>query len=116
MIAHVVMVQPHAHLGRTAVEAALTDLETAATEIPSVRRLRVGRRIRHGLPGYEQSMTRDFSYVAIFEFDDLRGLEEYLRHPSHAALSRHFATMGEQTLAYDYELVDAADAAMLDLS
>lgn len=115
MIVHVVMIEPRAHLERGALAVAIADLQTAAREIPAIRRLRVGRRVRHGLPGYEQLMTRDFSYVAIFEFDDQRGLEEYLRHPSHAALSRHFATAGEQALAYDYELVDASDASTLPL-
>lgn len=109
MIAHVVLIQPRADLERRELEATVTDLESAAREIPSIRRLRIGRRVRHGLPGYEQSMTRDFSYAVIIEFDDQAGLEEYLRHPSHAALSRHFATAGEQALAYDYEIVDAGE-------
>ena len=43
-------------------------------------------------------------YLALIEFDDERGLQEYLRHPSHAALSRHFAALGERSLAYDYEV------------
>lgn len=109
------MLQLRADVQRGGLAQIIADLQTSSREIPSIRRLRVGRRIRHGLPGYEQSMTRDFSCAAIFEFDDQRGLEEYLRHPSHAALSRHFATAAEQALAYDYELVDASDASTLDV-
>ena len=109
MIAHIVMIEPRADLERGTLPAAIADLQAAAREIPSIRHLRIGRRIRHGLPGYEQSMARDFSYAVIIEFDDRAGLEEYLRHPSHAALSRHFATVGEQSLAYDYEVVDVGD-------
>ena len=109
MIVHIVMIEPRADLERGALAAAIVDLQTAAREIPSIRQLRIGRRIRHGLPGYEQSMARDFSYAVIIEFDDQAGLEQYLRHPSHAALSRHFATVGEQSLAYDYEFVDAGE-------
>ena len=108
MIVHVVMIQPRATVDRAAIEAAIADLETASREIPSIKRLRVGQRIRHGLPGYEQSMTADFAYVAIIEFDDQRGLQDYLRHPSHAALSRHFATLGERSLAYDYEIAEVS--------
>ena len=108
MIAHIVMIHPRADLERAALAAAVADLRTAAREIPSIRQLRIGRRIRHGLPGYEQSMSRDFSYAVIIEFDDQAGLEEYLQHPSHAALSRHFSTAAEQALAYDYDLVDAS--------
>jgi hypothetical protein len=106
VIVHVVMIQPRAAVDRAAIEAAVADLETASRAIPSIKRLRVGQRIRHGLPGYEQSMTADFAYVAIIEFDDQGGLQDYLRHPSHAALSRHFAALGERTLAYDYEIAD----------
>ena len=113
MIVHIVMIQPHAGLEPAALDAAVADVKNAAREISSIRRVRVGRRIRHGLPGYEQSMTVDFTYAALFEFDDLRGLEEYLRHPSHATLGRHFATLGERTLAYDYEIADVPDASTL---
>ena len=110
MIVHVVLIQPKAAIERTAIDAAVADLQTASREIPSIRRLRVGERVRHGLPGYEQSMTADFAYVALIEFDDRRGLQEYLRHPTHDALSRHFATLGERTLAYDYEISDVFNA------
>jgi hypothetical protein len=106
VIVHVVMIQPRATLEKGAVDAAVADLEIASREIPSIKRLRVGQRIRHGLPGYEQSMEADFTYVALIEFDDQRGLEEYLRHPSHTTLSRHFAALGERTLAYDYDVSD----------
>ena len=109
MIVHVVMIQPRADLQSGALATAVADLRAAAKEIPSVRRLRIGRRVRHGRPGYEASMSRDFAYLALIEFDDERGLAEYLEHPSHAVLSRHFATIGEQALAYDYEVAEASD-------
>ena len=106
MIVHVVLIQPRTGLERSAVDAAIADLQTASREIPSIKRLRIGERVRHGLPGYEQSMSTDFAYVALIEFDDRRGLQEYLQHPSHGSLSRHFATLGERTLAYDYEVAE----------
>lgn len=109
MIVHVVMIQPRPDLEAGALAAVLADLRAAAKEIPSVRRLRIGRRVKHGRPGYETAMTRDFAYLALIEFDDERGLADYLEHPSHAALSRHFATIGEQALAYDYEVAEASD-------
>lgn len=106
MIVHVVLIEPHADLPPGALDVVIADLENATREIPGIRRLRVGTRVRHGLAGYEQGMVVDFAYAAIVEFDDQRGLEEYLRHPAHAVLSRHFATLGERTLAYDYEVSD----------
>ena len=108
MIVHVVLIQPKPGLERSAIDAAIADLKTASRQIASIRRLRIGERVRHGLPGYEQSMSTDFAYVALIEFEDRSGLQEYLLHPSHGALSRHFATLGERTLAYDYEVADVS--------
>ena len=103
MIVHVVMIEPRPNLSDGELTTALQDLETAAAEIRAISRLRVGRRIRHGLPGYEQAMTQDYSYLALIEFEDTRGLQEYLQHPAHEKLSRHFASLGTTSLAYDYE-------------
>lgn len=86
----------------------LEELRKAAAAIPSVRRFQVGRRVRHGHPGYEQAMTDDYQYAAIIEFDDRAGLEAYLRHPAHQSLGAHFTASAERALAYDYEVRDAA--------
>ena len=110
MIVHVVMIEPRADLSERELTTALQDLEKAASEIRAISRLRVGRRIRHGLPGYEQAMTRDYSYLALIEFEDARGLQEYLQHPAHEVLSRHFASLGATSLAYDYDVWDASMA------
>ncbi len=115
MIAHVVLFEPRPGLDAAAIAAALSAVEAAAREIPSIRRLRVGRRVRHGLPGYEQVMATSYSYAAIVEFDDRRGLEDYLRHPAHAALDRLFNTGAERALAYDYDLVEGSNASSLEL-
>ena len=113
MIAHIVLFQPRPDLTddeRTDMLAALID---AAKGIPQVRHFRVGRRITHGLPGYEQVMRDDYAFAAIIEFDTVDGLKSYLAHPSHERLARHFASSASRALAYDYEVSDAADAAHL---
>ena len=104
MILHIVLLEPPTGLESAALDGALSDLQEAVRVIPSIRRLRVGPRIRHGLPGYEEQMRTDFAYAAILEFDDQAGLEAYLGHPFHATLSRHFAALGRLALAYDYEV------------
>ena len=59
MIAHVVLFKPkHELTGRTSVRPCIDDLKAAASGIPSIRALRVGQRIRHGRPGYEQADAR----------------------------------------------------------
>ena len=106
MIAHVVLFKPKHDLASEQRQAVIDDLKAAASAIPTVRGLRVGRRIRHGHPGYEQLMREDFEYVVIIEFDDVEGLSAYLAHPKHAAIGSHFMQAAAAALAYDYEIED----------
>ena len=109
MIVHVVLFEPRAGLAQADRARLLEDLRSASAAIPSVRRFRVGRRVQHGLPGYEPAMERDYRYAAVVEFDDRAGLETYLRHPAHEAIGRHFTASAAHAIAYDFEMRDAAD-------
>lgn len=110
MIAHIVLFEPRQDLSADDRRRIFADLQKAAATIASVRRCRVGRRVLHGLPGYEQAMADSYGYAAIFEFDDVAGLRAYLKDPAHEAIGRHFALTSQRALAYDYEMFDAADA------
>jgi hypothetical protein len=78
-------------------------LKAAAREIPDVRRFQVGRRVTHGA-AYEKVMPQDFPFAAVIEFDDLAGLQAYLRHPTHERLAALFYVLQDAALAYDYDL------------
>jgi hypothetical protein len=106
VIAHVVLFSPKPDLSIDDRRALLEALVTASREIPSIRRFRVGKRVTHGLPGYEQMMGDDYEFAAIVEFDDVEGLKQYLTHPSHSAIGRHFTSSAARSLAYDYEISD----------
>lgn len=106
MIAHIILFRPRPDLPESDRQTVLEGLQTAAVDIPSVRRLRVGRRVVHGRPGYEQAMRESFEYAVIVEFDDLDGLTSYLAHPAHQAIGDHFAQASSAALAYDYEMID----------
>jgi len=106
VIVHVILYKPKTDVPDRARQEILEGLATAATTIPSIRRLRVGRRVKHGRPGYEQAMQTDFEYAVIAEFDDVDGLLAYLSHPAHGAIGGHFTTSSADALAYDYELID----------
>jgi hypothetical protein len=110
VIAHVVLFRPRPGLPDAARRDLLEGLAAAAAAIPSIRRFHVGRRVRHGLPGYEQAMREDFDYAAIVEFDDRDGLVAYLAHPAHLRIGEHFSASADASLAYDYEMIEA-DAA-----
>jgi hypothetical protein len=113
VIAHVILFQPRADLSAGERGALLEALARAASEIPEVRRFRVGRRITHGLPGYEQMMRQPFEYAAVAEFDDEPALKAYLAHPAHEAIGQHFYRSAAAALAYDFEMVDASAASSL---
>jgi hypothetical protein len=105
MIAHVILWQPRRDLTSDQRRGVLTAFTAAVKGAPSVRACRVGRRVKHGLPGYELEMTQDFEFAAILEFDDLDGLREYLRHPVHESIGGQFTSAAAAALAYDYEIV-----------
>jgi len=111
MIAHVILFSPKSDLAPAARRDLLDSRVAAAGGIPSIRRFRVGRRLKHGLPGYEQMMRDDYEFAAVIEFDDVDGLKAYLAHASHAAIGQHFTASASKSLAYDYVMVEASDAA-----
>lgn len=103
MIAHIVLLQPRPDLTEAQRQEALATLERAATNVPEIRRFRLGRRVKHGLPGYEQLMPQDFEFAVIIEVDDVEALKRYLQAPAHGALGELFYTATSAALAYDYE-------------
>ena len=113
MIAHVVLFSPKPDLPEVERRALLDALVAASADIPSIKRFRVGKRVKHWLPGYEQMMRDDYQFAAIIEFDDMDGLKTYLGHPSHIAIGQHFTASASRSLAYDYELVDASEVSKL---
>ena len=106
MIVHVVLFQPRERLSADERAAVLEDLRHAAATIPSIRRFRIGRRVTHGLPGYERAMHDNYEFAAFIEFDNAEGLATYLRHPSHEAIGAHFTIAAQRALAYDFEVIE----------
>jgi hypothetical protein len=106
VVAHVVLFAPKPDLSSERKRVFIDAFERAAREIPSVRRVRVGRRVRHGA-AYEAATAVDFPYAAVFEFDDLAGLQAYLAHDAHQALGARYYDSLAAALAFDYEMGDA---------
>jgi Stress responsive A/B Barrel Domain len=110
VIAHIVLLKLRPAFTADDRRRAIDALVRASAAIADVRRFRIGRRIRHGLTGYEQAMREDFEFALILEFDDEPALKRYLQAPAHGILGEMFATATSAALAYDYEIVEAADA------
>ena len=109
MLVHLVLFRPRPDLDAAARQNLANALTAALTQIPSVRRVRVGRRVMHGR-GYEQAMRANYSHIAMLEFDDLGALQAYLQHPAHEQLATQFFAAFEEALMYDYDVGDGETA------
>src|SRR3954470_4283774 len=85
VISHVVLFRPKPDLPQPDRDGLLAAFTRAVHEIPDVRAVRVGRRVLHGA-GYEQSAPDVADFLIVIDFDDLAGLQAYLRHPAHVEL------------------------------
>jgi Stress responsive A/B Barrel Domain len=103
MIAHVVLIKPKNGLSRDDRRAFVAAFEKALKEIPSVRRVQFGRRVKIGA-GYDSSASDTADYLACIEFDDVAGLQTYLRHPAHQELAFRFYQAAAAANVYDFEL------------
>jgi len=102
MVSHIVLMKPRADLTAAERQRFVDAFARAVREIPSVRQVRVGRRILHGA-AYEAQMPDAADYVGVIDFDNLEGLQAYLRHPAHDALGTLFYEVLSSGLAYDFE-------------
>ncbi len=102
MVTHLVLMKPRPDLSAAEREAFVAAFERAVREIPSIRAVRVGRRLVHGA-GYESSSPHA-EYVAAIDFDDLAALQAYLRHPAHEQLGGWFGTSLSWALVADFEV------------
>lgn len=115
MIAHVVLFRLRGDVPLAQRLALIDAYGVALRDIPSIRRARVGRRMRLGR-AYEELMRTDFPYAAILEFDDADGVRAYLDHPAHQEISTRFFAAIAETLVYDFEMEGSAEGlrGMLD--
>ena len=112
MVLHVVLFRPRPELSAEERAALVEALEEALHEIPSIRRVSLGRRLKHGA-GYEALMSIDMEFAAVLEFDDAAGLRAYLEHPAHRGLGPRFMQSLESSAIYDYAILSADDVRAL---
>ena len=103
MISHIVLMKPRADLSPADRLALVDAFERAIRDIRTVRAVRIGRRVRHGA-GYEQAMPDTADYLIVIDFDDLDGLQAYLRHPAHQELGARFNQSLSSALVCDFEV------------
>ena len=103
MFSHLVLMKPRPDLSPADRQALIDAFEHAIREIPDVRGVRVGRRVTHGA-AYEQAAPDAGEYLVAIDFDDLAGLQAYLRHPAHEALGVRFRQSVSSAFVYDFEV------------
>jgi hypothetical protein len=103
MVSHLVALKPRPNLTPSERRDFLEAFDRAVHEIPTVRGVRIGRRVTHGA-GYEQQMPDTADFVAILDFDDVAGLRAYLAHPAHQRLGQLFGEVLSSALIYDFEI------------
>jgi hypothetical protein len=109
VISHVVLFRPKPDLSRADQDALLAAFTHAIEDIPDVRAVRSGHRIRHGA-GYEQPAADFADVLVIIDFDDLAGLQAYLRHPAHVELGARFNQSLASGVVLDFEVGNGLDA------
>jgi hypothetical protein len=114
MLIHVVLLKPRPDLTETERQTFVGAFERAMRDIPSVRGVRVGKRVTHGA-GYEQTAPDAADFVGMIEFEDLSGLQEYLRHPAHEEVRTLFHTSLAGAMVYDFEMSGLEDLPRLIL-
>jgi hypothetical protein len=102
MVTHIVLMKPRPDLSDADRKAFIDAFDRAMREIPTIRGVRIGRRVMHGA-GYEQ-VAPAMDFVASIDFDDLAGLQTYLRHPAHVELGARFGQSLSGALVYDFEV------------
>jgi L-lysine 2,3-aminomutase len=107
MIAHIVLFSPKASLSAEEREHTLAALERACSDIPQIKRVRVGRRRLLGY-AYDALVPTHFEYAVVMEFDSDAELDAYLHHPAHVALGHHFNHSAAVALAMDFAIGDAS--------
>jgi hypothetical protein len=108
MVWHLVLMKPKASLPAGDRRALVDAFNRAVRDIPTVREVRVGHRVTHGA-GYEIAAPDSADFVVSIGFDDLAGLQTYLRHPAHAELAARFYQSLSSALIYDFESVATKD-------
>lgn len=103
MVTHLVLMKPRPNLSAADRAAFIDAFERAVREIPSVRGVRVGRRVLHGA-GYETAAPAEAEFIASIDFDDLAGLQAYLRHPVHQELGTRFGQALSSAMVFDFEV------------
>jgi len=103
MISHVVLFRTKSDLSHDERASLVSAFEHALQRIPTVRAVRVGRKVSVGAD-YEQHPGENVDIFIAIDFDDVAGLWIYLEHPAHIELGERFNRASSTALVFDFEV------------
>jgi Stress responsive A/B Barrel Domain len=114
MISHIVLFEPKPGLTSDEIMGFAQQLKTVIDSVPSIARATIGRTV-----SIENGQARNFgdktySFSAVVEFADEKGLTDYLNHPAHRALGRLFWQYCAATVVSEMESIDAKVESIID--
>src|SRR5262245_22292620 len=102
MLWHLVLFTPRPDLSDADAGALVESFAAGVRRIPTVRDVRIGRRVTHGA-GYEQA-SAGADILVMLAFDDVEGLKAYLGHPAHESIGAQFADASTSANVYDFDV------------
>jgi len=103
MISHVVLFRAKPDLSDDERRGLTTAFEQAIQRIPTVRAVRIGRRVTVSAAYEQRSGDRLDVFIAI-DFDDVAGLQAYLEHPAHVELGERFNRAASTAIVVDFDV------------
>src|SRR5215813_5182118 len=114
MIGHLVLFNAKRGATITQLRSFAKSISEACRQIETIHRVQIGRSVRLDA-GYPRSFgEKTYQYVAVFEFEDLKALSDYLNHPLHHELGRMFWEMAESTTVIEVELIGGKSEELVD--
>jgi hypothetical protein len=105
MISHVVLFRAKQDLSHHERAGLVSAFERAVQRIPTVRAVRVGKRVAVGALYEQRADDRVDVFIAI-DFDDVAGLRAYLEHPAHVELGDRFNRASSTSLVFDFDVTE----------
>jgi hypothetical protein len=109
MVLRVVLFQLRAEVTDYDSRVLLASIAGAVKSVPGLVSFNVGRRIEsegaYTLGDAATGGTKaPYDYAAIFQFDTVKALHEYLTHPAQAEIRTRFAAVTSAAVTCDYEM------------
>jgi hypothetical protein len=86
----------------------LTSITSAVKSVPGLLSFNVGRRLEsdgaYTLGDAGNAQASPYDYAAVFQFENAKALQAYLKHPAQAEIRARFTAVVSTAVTCDYEI------------